>query len=270
MKKKNIDEKRTNETIEKAINWDSIDTLIGAETKQEILNFDTVPGDEDSVSQVESHKKNNLARNIGLAVVTTAVILCVGAGMLILNNSEPGIQLGEYKEVTIEKSDNFGSEVWAVLVNESAIEDYPEEEVESIKEATAARIAKQAEQYGLSLEQYINSMAMDMEAYDNYLFETAKQEYLCRRVASEVAKIEGFVPAAEEYDGLVQTLCEQMGYVNAEAAIEVGYTMDELKYRALLDIVREWLGENATTVQNVEEVTEGTEETDKEEVDAEE
>lgn len=246
MNSKNTNDTNNNLKTEKNIKWENLDALLSVAAVEDIEDCTPVKDEKDGKEQEKGPKPKIILPAITLLVI----ILFIGA--MLLAESEPSLHLAEYRQVNIEESDNFGSQVWALVLNESAVDSYPTKEIELLSGEIQARLNIQAQQYGMTLEQYTTGMGMDEEGYQVYLLETAEHEYLSRRVAISIAVAEGIEPSEEEYEKLINSTCAQLGYLDIEAALKAGYSADQLKYRVLTEKVAAWLGEN--TISSMDEI----------------
>lgn len=147
------------------------------------------------------------------------------------------------------------SQVWTTFIDSITIENYPEKEVAAIEEKIIASVESQAVAYGMEMSEFIASAGMDDAAFDEYVVESAKQEYLMQQAVYYVAKAEGLTLSQEDMDAEVELLVTQAGFADIAAANEAGYTVEDLELNVLTEVVVTWLTENATIVEPASEET---------------
>lgn len=149
----------------------------------------------------------------------------------VAENSQNGSKtVEEYRQEVrsgLEKSkkENNQSElenaILTVLVNNSKISDYPKERVEEYKSQVDDSLEQSAKQYGMTKEDFIKgSYQMELEQYEEYLEQLAKDAVAQEMIVNLIAKKENISYTDEEFDQKVEEIAKQCGFTDADQFIE--------------------------------------------------
>lgn len=214
------------------------------ENQKKEKTMEDTSNETDRVSRIRGMKKlRNPALIIGL------ILLFIGCVFLLSGKSkQTSIQVGEYKGIEVVEGDNMEVELWISFIEMVSIEKGNADDLQEIKDRTSEKIHLQAGNYGVSLEDYITSMSMDMDSYELYIEKSAQQEYLQQLATIYVAEAENLIPTDAEYEKLIESYVQRLGYIDFAKAEEKGYTYAEFEQMILRDIVKSWLLAHAVIV----------------------
>lgn len=214
------------------------------ENEKKVKIMEDTSNETDKVSSIKGVKKlRNLALIIGLS------LLFIGCVFLLSDKSkQAAIQVGEYKGIEVVEGDNMEIELWISFIEMVSIEQENTDDLRQIQNRISGKVQLQSDNKGVSLENYITSMNMDMDSYKVYVEKSAQQEYLQQLATVYVAEAENLIPTEVEYEELIEDYVQQLGYIDVAKAEEMGYTYAELEQIILRDIVKGWLLDHAVIV----------------------
>lgn len=226
--------------------------LLEAKAGDEVLvevTFPTEYGNEDLAGQeAEFAVVVNEVKELAIPELTDEFVTTVSYESTTVEEYMEEVRYMLTMDAESARIEGMKSAVWTVFIDNAVVDTYPEKEIAAIKEKIEASVAAQADQYGMGLEDFVAGAGMDMDAFEVYLEDSAKQEYLMQEAVLFVANAEGLQLTEDEYDAEINTLITQAGYADIESVIESGYTVEDLRLNVLTEIVVTWLTENATWV----------------------
>ena len=159
--------------------------------------------------------------------------------------------VSEYRENLNKNS--YYTQITQLLLNSCEVTEYPEDEVQEQKDTMMAYYLSYAEYYasltGLDTDTalyYVSGLASTEE------LETASEEYAYQMVKNlmimrEIASIEGIEVTEEEYNKRALEYAVSYGYEDI-ATLETDYGKEELEKTVLMDVVMDYLVEQAVVV----------------------
>lgn len=160
-----------------------------------------------------------------------------------LNGVEGDIHV--YEGISYEtKEEMVKSYIWEVLSDSLEIKEYDELRLDEYKDATRENVNRQADLYGLPLEEFITSAGMDMKEYEQYIVDNSKSEYVTDELITFILMCEGIETSTTETDSKINLLLEEAGLDSVESASKIGYTREWLEKKVLTDELQQYVYDN--------------------------
>lgn len=161
----------------------------------------------------------------------------------------------EYREYIREKittsnqktiDEEFEYNVWMNVVDNADVLKYPEDMISEFKNTSKESIEAAANQYGMTLEEYVNANGYTMDAFNETLNENAHsrtKEYL---VLYSLTKAEGIKLTWSEYQELAKEYMENLSASTLDE-LESRYDRNDLARSMVFEKVMDFLKETAST-----------------------
>ncbi len=229
--------------------------LIGAEAGEDVTVEVTFPEEyysEDLAGQdVVFAVTVNAVQETITPELTDDVVVTLSYESTTVEEYLTEVRLMLEEDAVLAYEEGMKSQVWTTFIDSIVMDesDYPAAEIAVIEQKIIDSVEAQAVAYGMELSEFVASAGMDDAAFDEYVVESAKQEYLMQGAVLFVAQAEGLGLSQEEMDAEIYTLVTQAGFMDVAAANEAGYTTEDLELNVLTEIVVTWLTDNATVVE---------------------
>ena len=144
--------------------------------------------------------------------------------------------------------DQISQTVWQVVLDNTEIKKYPEDEVKEISENLINQYKSMAEFAEQDYETYIQSqMGYSVEEFEKQVEEAAKASIKQIMVTEAIADKEKIKLSDDKYKEQLKLIAKNYGYEDVDSLKEAAEEED-LKDIALNNMVREWLKEHSVQV----------------------
>ncbi len=141
--------------------------------------------------------------------------------------------------------ENFESSVWQLVMDNTTVNNYPEDEVDELCDSAIEQYKSYAEAYDMSYEDLVqNYQNQTVEEFESDLEESAKNVVKQQMVVDAIAEKEKIEPTKKEYKKMYKKIASTYGYEDVDALKEA-VSEDDLKDLALSYIVRDWVSDRA-------------------------
>jgi trigger factor len=166
-------------------------------------------------------------------------------------------------KLTMEES------VWEIVVDNATMKGYPEDLYEEVSETSYSSLEEEAEAWGLELTEYLEMFyEVDEDGLEDFLNEYYEDEVKSELVLRAIVKKENLEVTDEKYAELIDDYLYSYDY-DSQEDFEDDYGVDAIKDAMLMDVVYEFLGDNAkVTYVEAEDEDLDSEELDLEDTDS--
>ncbi len=141
--------------------------------------------------------------------------------------------------------ENFESSVWQLVMDNTTVNNYPEDEVDELCDSAIEQYKSYAEAYDMTYEDLVqNYQNQTVEEFESDLEESAKNVVKQQMVVDAIAEKEKIEPTKKEYKKMYKKIASTYGYEDVDALKEA-VSEDDLKDLALSYIVRDWVSDRA-------------------------
>lgn len=163
--------------------------------------------------------------------------------------SETSEMVEQYKkeikeQFTKENEDEYKNQlreaVWQVVLDNSTVLKYPEEEVEDAADSIRAQYQAVIEEQGEDFDTFLEQSGITEEEFENQLREAGKSGVKQSMVLEAIAEKEGLTLSDEEYAEQLEAMAAAYAYEDGEA-LEREAGEEAVRERALYNVVGEWL-----------------------------
>lgn len=141
--------------------------------------------------------------------------------------------------------ENFESTVWQLVMDNTTVEKYPEDEVDELCDSAIEQYKSYAESYDMTYEDLIQNYQNEtVEEFESDLEESAKNVVKQQMVVDAIAEKEDIEPTKKEYKKIYKKIASTYGYEDV-SALKEAVSEDDLKDLALSYIVRSWVSDQA-------------------------
>lgn len=142
--------------------------------------------------------------------------------------------------------ETFESTVWQTVMDNTTVENYPEDEVKDLCDSAIEQYESYAEANDMTYEDLIqNYQNTTVEEFESQLEESAKTVVKQQMVVDAIAEKEKIEPTKKEYKKMYKKIASTYGYDDVDALKEAVSDDEELKDLALSYIVRTWVSDRA-------------------------
>ena len=166
--------------------------------------------------------------------------------------------VAEYKESIRERLEDYNlqsaeaglsSQAWNKLVEESEVTEYPEEVLEYGRKLYEQNVKTYAEYSGQTLEEYLESQGVDMDAYNEEGKKAAEEVAKQMLVMNAVVQVEEIKEGDEAYEEMIKTIEEESGMSIEELTEQYG--AENIKQNILIRIVQQLIVDHANITEVV-------------------
>ncbi len=177
---------------------------------------------------------------------------------LVAELSEESKTVDEYKaevkkQLEDEAQDTYESsledEVWQAVMDNTTVKQYPDGEVDKVKNQLVEQYKSYAGMYGMEYEDFIQqAMGTTVEDFDAKASEMAENNVKSRMAAEAIAQKEKIELSDDAYESELEDIAEEYGYEDVDALKESVEDEDQLKQMALKNLVEDKLVESCIQV----------------------
>lgn len=141
------------------------------------------------------------------------------------------------------------SAIITAVIDNSTINEYPEQEAQDLINETIGQIEDSADQNGVELSTYVTAYLgfSSEESFRAYVTNYVKDFLTEKIVIYAIADAEGIKVSQKDIDNYKKKMIDDFGYT--EEAIKENFSEDDLIYYTLADKVSDWLLENAVATE---------------------
>lgn len=144
--------------------------------------------------------------------------------------------------------DDLNSIVWSKFLSLIKVVEFNEDEIQEMIEVINKSTEEMAASYDLTYEQMISLNGVSIEEHDMYTRESVEIEYMAKKAVEYIANREKLVPSQDLYDEKIKTMLKESGYISVQEALNEGWTMEELEWHVLTEIVVNWIANYAEII----------------------
>lgn len=140
--------------------------------------------------------------------------------------------------------------VVTAVVDASTVNEYPQEEMQKLIDASVAQVESEASSYNYELGDFLKTFYgfETVEAFEEQISNSVKEYMTEKVVICAIAKAENITVSSEEMAEYKKTMMETLA-ITEEEAFDEHYTAEDVAYYTLAEKVVNFLVENATPVQ---------------------